>query len=210
MIVLRAKNVEFDVTYINLREKPDWFLKISPHGKVPVLVVDEKPLFESNAIAEFLDENAEPRLHPEDSIKRARNRAWVENIRDFSEEVRGLYYANTKEEFDAVLEKTPGQFQKMETAIKEDRDNDGPYFNGPDLCMVDASYAPFLRRFKLVDRSIESGLLEKFPLLSAWADALEKNDAISGSLPANFEEEFLAMLQRNNRYVCSIWKDAAA
>jgi glutathione S-transferase len=76
--------------------------------------------------------------------------------------------------------------------------------------MVDASYAPFLRRFKLVDRSIESGLLEKFPLLSAWADALEKNDAISGSLPANFEEEFLAMLQRNNRYVCSIWKDAAA
>ncbi len=210
MIVLRAKNVEFDVTYINLREKPDWFLKISPHGKVPVLVVDEKPLFESNAIAEFLDENAEPRLHPENSIKRARNRAWVENIRDFSAEIRGLYYANTKEEFDATLEKTPRQFQKMEKAIKEDRDNDGPYFNGPDLCMVDASYAPFLRRFKLVDRSLNSGLLDKFPLLSAWADALEKNDAISWSLPANFEEEFLGMLQRNNRYVGTIWKDAAA
>ena len=34
---MRAKGVEFDVTYINLREKPDWFLEISPHGKVPVL-----------------------------------------------------------------------------------------------------------------------------------------------------------------------------
>ncbi|MCG8544426.1 MAG: glutathione S-transferase N-terminal domain-containing protein, partial [Alphaproteobacteria bacterium] len=56
MIVLRAKDVDFDVTYINLREKPDWFLKISPHGKVPVLSVNEQPLFESNAIAEYLDE----------------------------------------------------------------------------------------------------------------------------------------------------------
>ena len=70
MIVLRAKQVEFDVTYINLRDKPDWFLKISPHGKVPVLNVDGQPLFESNAIAEFLDETVPPRLHPEDPVER--------------------------------------------------------------------------------------------------------------------------------------------
>ena len=42
---MRAKGVEFEVTYVNLREKPDWFLEISPHGKVPVLIVDEVPLF---------------------------------------------------------------------------------------------------------------------------------------------------------------------
>jgi glutathione S-transferase len=210
VIVLRAKNVEFDVTYVNLSDKPDWFLKISPHGKVPVLAVDDQPLFESNAIAEFLDENAEPRLHPVDPIKRARNRAWVENIRDFSASIRGLYYANTKEEFEATLEDTPVQFQKMENAIKEDRGNDGPYFNGPDLCMVDASYAPFLRRFLLVEKSTKTGLMAKFPLLSAWADALAQNEAIVGSLPANFEEEFAAMLNRNNRYLASIWVGAAA
>ena len=63
MICLRAKNVEFEVTYINLSDKPDWFLEISPHGKVPVLLVDDVPLFESNAIAEYLDETVEPRLH---------------------------------------------------------------------------------------------------------------------------------------------------
>ena len=52
---MRAKAVDFEVTYINLRQKPDWFLAISPHGKVPVLTVDERPLFESNAIAEYLE-----------------------------------------------------------------------------------------------------------------------------------------------------------
>ena len=41
---MRAKGVEFDVTYINLREKPDWFLKISPHAKVPVLNVGDTPI----------------------------------------------------------------------------------------------------------------------------------------------------------------------
>ena len=41
MIVLRAKGVKFEVTYVDLSNKPDWFLKISPHGKVPVLSVDE-------------------------------------------------------------------------------------------------------------------------------------------------------------------------
>lgn len=55
MILLRAKQIEFDVTYVNLRDKPAWFLDISPHGKVPVLKVDDEILFESNAIAEYLD-----------------------------------------------------------------------------------------------------------------------------------------------------------
>ncbi len=58
---MRAKYVEFEVTYVNLRDKPDWFLEISPHGKVPVLKVDDEILFESNAIAEYLDEMVEPK-----------------------------------------------------------------------------------------------------------------------------------------------------
>ena len=87
---MRAKAVDFKVTYINLREKPDWFLKISPHGKVPVLSVDEDALFESNAIAEYLDETVAPRLHPQDAIKRARNRAWTDFVPDFASSLSGV------------------------------------------------------------------------------------------------------------------------
>src|SRR3546814_7073164 len=78
---------------IDLRDKPDWFLRISPHGKVPVLSVDGVPLFESNAIAEYLDDVVAPRLHPEDPIKRARNRAWTDFVPDFARAVSGVYYA---------------------------------------------------------------------------------------------------------------------
>src|SRR4029079_2828789 len=75
-IVLQAKQVAYDITYIDRDNRPAWFLAVSPHSKVPVLQIDEKEaLFESNAIAEFLDETAQPRLHPEDALQRARNRA---------------------------------------------------------------------------------------------------------------------------------------
>ncbi len=80
MILLRAKDIEFDVTYINLQDKPDWFLELSPHGKVPVLKVGDEVLFESNAIAEYLDEVVPPRLHPEDPLARAKNRAWTDYV----------------------------------------------------------------------------------------------------------------------------------
>src|ERR1700735_4200672 len=56
-IVLREKNIPFEFRHIEHDNRPDWFLAISPHKKVPVLRVDETvTLFESNAICEYLDE----------------------------------------------------------------------------------------------------------------------------------------------------------
>lgn len=39
VIALKEKGVPFERIDIDLADKPDWFLKLSPLGKVPVLVV---------------------------------------------------------------------------------------------------------------------------------------------------------------------------
>lgn len=201
---MRAKAVEFEVTYINLREKPDWFLKISPHGKVPVLVVDETPLFESNAIAEYLDEMVPPRLHPEDPIKRARNRAWTDFAPDFAKALSSIYYTKTKEEMAEGLKAAPARVARLEEAIAKERGNDGPYFNGDKLCLVDAAYAPFLQRFEFVERVLKTGLLKDFPLVQAWSDALLSDDLVTGSVVSHFEDEFAANLKRRGFYVATL------
>jgi len=206
-IVLRAKGIEYEVTHINLQDKPDWFLEISPHGKVPVLVVDERPLFESNAIAEFLDEVAEPRLHPSDPIKRARNRAWTDFIPTFSPGLSGIYYTKTEEEMKEGLKAAPVAVAKLEKAIAEERGNDGPYFNGASFSMVDAAYAPFLQRFALVERKLQSGLLKDFPLFQAWSDALLASDVVTGSVVPTFEAEFIANLKRRGHYVATLFEE---
>ena len=207
---MRAKDVEFEVTYINLREKPDWFLEISPHGKVPVLKVDDEILFESNAIAEFLDETVPPRLHPEDPIKRARNRAWTDFVPDFAKALSGIYYTKTKDDMAKGLEAAPKRVQRLEDAIANERGNDGPYFNGDTLCLVDAAYAPFLQRFAFVERVLQTGLLKDFPLVQAWSDALLANDLVTGAVPPNFEEEFVANLKRREFYVAGLLEPGAA
>ena len=50
-IVLREKGAPFAFKHIDRDNRPDWFLAISPHRKVPVLRIDDRvSLFESNAI----------------------------------------------------------------------------------------------------------------------------------------------------------------
>ena len=78
VITMIEKGQEFDITYIDLANKPEWFLKISPFGKVPVLKVDDTVLFESAVINEYLDEINPPSMHPGDALTKAHNRAWIE------------------------------------------------------------------------------------------------------------------------------------
>ena len=207
---MRAKDVEFEVTYVNLQDKPDWFLEISPHGKVPVLKVDDEILFESNAIAEYLDEMVEPRLHPADPIKRARNRAWTDFTSDFASALSSIHYAKTREDMEKAVAEAPKRLQRVETALAEERGNDGPYFNGEELCLVDAAYAPFLQRYTFVDRVLKNDVLKDFPLIKAWRDALLADERVTGAVPPNFEEEFVAGLKRRGVYAASFFADTEA
>ena len=204
VILMRAKRVEFDVTYINLLEKPDWFLRISPHGKVPVLVVGDEPLYESNAIAEFLDEMVPPRLHPEDPVKRARNRAWTDFVPDFARALMGIYYTKTPEAMEEGLAQAPKRVARLEEAIERERGNDGPFFNGETLCLVDAAYAPFFQRFAFAERYLATGFLDDFPLVKAWSDALLAEELVTGSVVAHFEDEFAKSLTRRGFYVAQL------
>src|SRR5712672_3991123 len=114
-ILLREKNTEFEFRHIEPDNRPDWFLAISPHKKVPVLRVDDRvSLFESNAIAEYLDDTILPRLHPDDPIKRAVNRAWTDYIPTFAQSVTGCAYAETEAGSHKTLGQIPAASARLE------------------------------------------------------------------------------------------------
>ena len=52
---------------------------------------------------------------------------------------------------------------------------------------MDAGYAPFLQRYTFMDRVKSVGVIEKFPRLSAWCDALMANAAVKASTVPNIE-----------------------
>ena len=186
-IVLQEKKIPYEIAYIDRDDRPAWFLAISPHSKVPVLQIDGKDaIFESNAIAEYLDETTAPRLHPADPLARARNRAWTDYVPTFASALSNTMYADSEEEFAARAAKIAGPFGKLDEALAQ-RGNAGPYFNGPKLSLVDAAYAPFLQRYTFMDRLRPLGILEKYARLSAWRDALLAAPAVKASTVSNIE-----------------------
>ncbi len=212
VITMRAKDVAFDVTYVNLQEPPEWFLKISPHGKVPVLEVDGVALFESNAITEYLDETFEPRLHPLDPVKRAQNRAWTDFLPTFGwgPGLNNVTYCASRAALPEALEEARERLALLEGALATQRDNDGPYFNGESLCLVDVAYGPFFQRFAISENILKTELLDDFPLVSAWAVALLNNSLIVGSVPENFSEAFEKNLERRGTLAWELMSAAAA
>src|SRR5580704_17209274 len=78
VIALSEKDVPFERIDIDLSNKPDWFLKISPLGKTPVLLVGDHAIFDSALILEYLEETQIKPLHPGNALRRAEHRGWIE------------------------------------------------------------------------------------------------------------------------------------
>ncbi len=208
-IVLREKNIEFEFRHIDRDNRPDWFLAISPHKKVPVMSVDGKvSLFESNAIAEYLDETIAPRLHPDDPVARAINRAWTDYVPTFSDMVTGQAYADDEAEYKADVTKIPQAFEKLEGALKT-QSPQGPFFNGAKYSLVDAAYAPFLQRYYYLDRIKPLGVIEKFPRVKAWTEALMKRSSTHSFPEAEFEALYRQNVKLRKKYLSQFIADVA-
>jgi glutathione S-transferase len=207
--VLREKGTDFEFRHIDRDNRPDWFLAISPHKKVPVLSIDGKvSLFESNAIKEYLDETIAPRLHPEDPVQRAINRAWTDFLPTFAEMVTHQAYAADEAEYKADIAKIAPAFEKLEGALKA-QSPAGPFFNGAKYSLVDAAYAPFLQRYYFLDRIKPLGVIEKFPRVKAWAETLMKRPSTHSFPEREFEALYRLNVKNRNKYLSQFIADTA-
>lgn len=199
-IVLREKKIDFEFQHIESGNRPDWFRAISPHNKVPVLRLDERvSLFESGAICEFLDETAPPRLHPEDAVARAVNRAWIEYMPTFMDIISAHAYAADEASFEQAAARIPAAFEKLEAAIG--RQGGGPFFNGARYSLVDAAYAPFLQRHLFLERIKRLCHIDRFPRVRAWADAIVARSTTHSFPPAEYETMYRDMVKRRGSWM---------
>ena len=191
-IALQAKGVEYDIEYIDLRNKPDWFLKISPLGKVPLLEVERGAvLFESQVIAEYLDETNAPSMHPADPLDRARDRARIELV---SNALGWTYVAMITDEEDKSRE-LMGKVKDATERVLGERPGDGPFFHGEKLSLIDAAVAPMLQRAKWADEVGGYGLFDALPGAQAWLDALQAHPAIEKSTVPDIRDRVRAAFQ---------------
>jgi glutathione S-transferase len=188
-ILLHEKGVSFETRYIDLRNKPEWFLAISPRGKVPVLNVDGTTLFESWAINEFLDETHPPRILPDEPLERARQRAWIEVANDLFAAQYKLGSAPTQEELEAASAALDGTLARFEQAVR------GPFFAGERFGIVDVSAAPALHRFLLLETISSRRFFDRFPKVGAWARAVVARPSVQRGVVPDFEPLFVKAIR---------------
>lgn len=188
-IVLAEKNVSFDRIDIDLSNKPDWFLKVSPLGKTPVLLVDGKPIFESAVICEFLDETISPKLHPENALLRAQHRAWIEFGSNVLNSIAQFYNARDELTLQRNADELQSRFEQLERSL-----GTGPYFAGADFSVVDAVFAPIFRYFDIFDNIADFGIFRDTPRVIAWRAALASRESARNAVDSAYPERLKRFL----------------
>ncbi|GAM76927.1 glutathione S-transferase [Vibrio ishigakensis] len=182
---LIAKNIEFEIEYIELSNKPQWFLDISPNGQVPVLVTEDKTvLFESDAIVEYLDDKYAPieQVSPE---QKALDRAWSYQASKHYMPQCGTMSAKDKQTFATRLQNLAKSFAKAEKQLA-----DGPYFKGEQLSNIDIAWLPILHRAHVIKERSGFDLLDGFAKVQQWQKTLVESGLAAKTVPEDFEEVF--------------------
>ncbi|MDH5377751.1 MAG: glutathione S-transferase family protein, partial [Gammaproteobacteria bacterium] len=197
VITLLEKEVEFEQKFVDLDNPPQWFLDISPLGKVPILQVNGEILFESAVINEYLDEVTPPTLHPSDPLLKAINRAWIEFASDL---IVTMYMISVADSEDMLDQQTHLLYGKLDTLEKQLATNT-PFFNGADFSLVDAAFAPALLRIQLLDKHLGLDAFDGRPAVLAWTQRLVNRDSVKNSLTENFETKFLDYSRTHSEYI---------
>ena len=190
VILLKEKGVDYDIEFIDVYNPPEWFLKLSPTGKVPILVVDDTILFESAVIGEYLEEVYPPAIHPSDPLLKAQNRAWMEYTSPLYMGFFNLIMAKDKETVDSALE----DFKKNLAGLSEAKAQQ-PWFNGDEFSMVDIAAAPFFLRAKFLKDHLNTDLLEDFNNLQSWSDIALARQSVIDSAPEGFDDMMLGRMK---------------
>lgn len=198
-IVLHEKSVAHDLAFIDLANKPDWFAAISPLGKVPVLLVDDRPLFESAVIAEYLDETTPGSLHPADAFEKARHRAWIAFASSTLDNIAGFYNAPDQTAWEQQRRSLMAKFQRLQATLAS-----GPYFAGPPFSLVDAAFAPLFRYFEVFDGMGDFGFFDASPAVRAWRSALARRSSVRAAAVDHYHDRLLTFLARRNSHLATL------
>jgi len=195
-IALAERGIPFERIDIDLANKPDWFLALSPLGKVPLLETGGKVLFESAAILEYLEDTLPVKLHPSDPLLRAGHRGWMEFGSTVLNTIAALYGAGDAAAYAQRLAELRQRLERLDAAMGQ-----GPWFAGEGFSLVDAVFAPVFRYF---DAFAALGLADPaagLAAVSAWRARLAERPSVIDAVADDYPQRLAGFLRARNSHM---------
>jgi glutathione S-transferase len=180
-MVLHEKGINFEVHEVDLSNKSEEFLSVSPYGKVPVLRVNGTSLYESNVVNEYLDEVYDsPKLMPQNPEERALVRSWMAFADDYFfpsvYRVRmGLQRGYSEDEIQGAKEKLYDALSRVEHQLE------GRQYLLGEYTLADIAHAGNIHRLRVLVKSREVPL-HKCPNVIAWMERMENRESYKASV----------------------------
>ena len=182
-MTLLEKGLDFELTEIDIKNKPADFAAISPYGKVPVLLHDDGRIYESSIINEYLDEAfPEPALMPANPLLRAQARIWMDYC--------GSQFSSASWQHMQAGE-DPDKLAAANQALREcllfmeteglRKLSSGPYWLGNNISLLDIQYMPFLQRY--IERDLKDIPAECTRLLE-WLKLMRNRESFLATAAA--------------------------
>ena len=179
-VVLHEKGIDFEASEVDFRNKSEEFLQASPTGKVPVIVVDEDSLYESNIVNQFLDEvHEEPRLMPEDPKARAYARIWMARADDdFYPQVfvssMGRERGFSEERISEALEKLKATLSGLDEGLEAKE------YLADGFSLADVAHAGNFVRLRELEERGEISLTD-YPNVASWMGRIEARESFKAA-----------------------------
>ena len=197
--LLEAKNVDYEIEYISLKNKPKWFLDVSPNGQVPLLITENnKALFESDAIVEYIEDEYGPLQDNLSNEKKAYERAWSYQASKHYLTQCSTMRSPTKEDLSQRTEKLDSLFEKVEKELSESK-----YFSGDEIGKVDIAWTPLLHRAKIIEDNACHDFLKNFPKVKKWQKEILNMDFTYKSVAEDFNKIFTDFYLSDKTYLGS-------
>ena len=197
LITLLHNGIKHKLTYIDINDPPEWFDEVSPTGQVPLLRVNTTTvIFESSVINEYLNEQMATGMLPTDPLQRAQNRAWTQFCGGFFGDIFNLLGAVDA----AAVEDIEYDIHEKLDRIEAQRSTQ-PFFNGEQLCLIDAAYAALFMRLDLLKSARDILDRDRFAKLAAWSDTLLGLDVVQQSVTPEFAELYTGMVKMKGGWI---------
>ncbi|AZO30031.1 glutathione S-transferase [Mesorhizobium shonense] len=176
-MALAEKGVDYELVPLDIFAAegiPAWYLEHHPFGRIPAFEHDGFRLFETGAIARYVDEAFDgPALQPDDRRLRARMNQIIGLLDAYAYRAMVWDVAVERLEKAAPDEKLiAGALKQAETVLKvlASLKAEGPWLLGDQLTLADLHAASIIGYFLKVEEGRK--LLARFPVLQDWCDRI--------------------------------------
>ncbi|WP_445635427.1 Glutathione S-transferase N-terminal domain-containing protein [Nostoc sp. DSM 114161] len=178
---LEEKEIPFATEFIDLSNKPQWYVDLVPTTLVPGAKIEGKLVYESKDILLALEERfSTPPLLPEDPQENAIARQWVEDAETNGfREIAFKFLRQTPTDADELASFQAAFEAKLDELEEALGKYAGPFFVS-SFSLVDIMYSPHLDRLAAnlpVYRGYHIKGNPRFPHINAWFEALNQRPA---------------------------------